>query len=159
MPSPIAGRDVLDDPYETLRPSSDDDKESVVRTLASNKDLLLLLRGRQMAAVVGGPWNDGRTSARTRPKRCHDDQDAVAIMGFGSLLPSASASGDWWLMYWSNSTLRPNGSIEDRAPWPAARHSFASTMAGSFEFGRQQQHGVLVRSIVDRLINQESRAV
>jgi hypothetical protein len=33
-------------------------------------------------------------------------------------------------------------------------------MAGAFEFGRQQQqHGALVRSILGRLTNQESRAV
>jgi hypothetical protein len=46
------------DLFDTLRPSNDDDKESVVRTDINN-DLLMLLRGRQMAAVLGGRWSLG----------------------------------------------------------------------------------------------------
>jgi hypothetical protein len=49
--------DVLD-PNNTLIPSNDDDEKSVVRAEIIDDDILWLLRGRQMATVVGGLWND-----------------------------------------------------------------------------------------------------
>jgi hypothetical protein len=97
------------------------------------------------------------------------EQDAVMTIKmqsvkschYGIWKPSAFGFGVRRLMI--NVLVKQHASTEriDRRSSALAcrRYSFASTMAGSFEFGRQQQHGVLVRSIVDRLINQESRAV